>query len=96
MDFRINGNKASITQKELWVFWIELNNVVRIEKLESSNRFTFKAKEIRGNNVVSEAFKVKKLSDDDKKTTERTTYFEPLDKMPSDLGLPEKFHSASL
>ncbi len=87
---KINGNKASITQKELWVFWIEPNNVVRIEKLESDDGFTFKAKDIRGNNLVSETFNVKKLSDQDRKLLNGLPYFEPLDKMPSDFGVARK------
>jgi len=86
----INGDNASITQKELWVFWIEPNNVVRVEKLESDDGFTFKANDIRGNNLVSEAFNVKKLSDEDRKLLNGLPYFKPLDKMPSDFGMARK------
>ncbi|ACJ17228.1 DppA [Thermococcus onnurineus NA1] len=86
----IKGDKASITQKELWAFWIEPNNVVRVEKLESSEGFTFKAKEIHGDNLVSETFGVKKIPDEYRKLLNGLPSFESLDKMPSDFGVARK------
>ncbi len=86
----IKGNKASITQKELWVFWLEPNNVIRVKKLRSGEGFTFKAKEIYGDNLVSQAFGVKNIPDEYRKLLNGLPFYEPLDKLSPDSGVARK------
>lgn len=87
----ITDNKVLITtQKELWVFWIEPNNVIRVEKLKSSQGFTFKAKEIYGNNLVSQAFGVKTIPSEYKELLKGLPSYEPLDKLPSNFEVARK------
>jgi|GEM_PF-5294341 len=92
----IKDNKASITQKELWVFWSEPNNVIRVEKLKSSKGFTFKAKEIYGNNLVSQAFGVKTIPSEYKELLKGLPSYEPLDKLPSNFEVARKVSLSEL
>ncbi|AFL95149.1 hypothetical protein CL1_0945 [Thermococcus cleftensis] len=93
---KINGDEVSIEQKDMWVFQMEPNDIVRVEKLKSDNGFTFKAKKIYGDTVMSESFNVQEIPNEYRKLLNGLPYYEPLDKLPDNSGVARKIPLSEL